>query len=265
LTLSQGGYIKSILELFGMSACQPARVPIVPGLDLPRLASTPPDAARFPYRQAIGKLLYLSLCTRPDITFAVNYLSRFSGGFDHRHWNAVLQVLRYLKATPHMGIHYQRGPLILEGYSDADWGGDTHDRVSVTGYLFKLCGGPISWATKKQSTTALSSTEAEYLATTDTGKQALHLRHLLHQITGDPQQPIVLWVDNQGAIALSHDPVHHARTKHFDIRHHWIREQVECKLIQLQYCPTESMTADMLTKALVNTKFEKFRNSAGIF
>jgi len=267
LSLKQGGAIKQILAEHNMSDCQPCATPMEPGLDLPRLDTIAPAASKLPYRRLVGCLLYIALGTRPDIAFAVNYLSRFITCYDERHWKAAQRVLRYLKGTLDYGITYSAhtdDPLILRGAGDADWGGDTHDRKSVTGFFFFLTGGPISWRVRKQSTVALSSTEAEYLSATDTSKQAIYHRNFLDEIGITQNDPTVIQADNQGAIAISKNPCKHERTKHFDIRHHFVREKVLSGEVSLKYCPTTEMVADILTKALPRIKFEKFRREAGI-
>ena len=266
-TLQQTGFILEILSCYGMNECNSCATPMEEGLQLPKLARTHPDHQKLPYREAVGKLLWVALGTRPDIAFAVNYLSRFVAAYSDLHWKALMRVLRYLRGTASYGIQYSRhvtNPLALRAYGDADWGGDKIDRRSITGYLFMLAGGPISWRTRKQNTVALSSTEAEYLSATDSSKQAVYHRNFLQEIGIEQTGPTVIHADNQGAIALSENPCKHERTKHFDIRHHFIREKVQAGEVLLRYCPTNEMVADLLTKALPRIKFEKFRREAGI-
>ena len=268
LSLKQGGFIRKILSCYGMQDCSASPTPMEVNLDLPKLPSTPPEALKFPYQSAIGKLLYLALGTRPDIAFVVTYLSRFVTGYDQRHWKALLRVLHYRKGTPDYGVTYgpsAEDPLILHGAGDSDWGGDTIERKSVTGYFFFLGGGPISWKTRKQSTVALSSTEAEYLSATDSAKQAIYHRNFLNEIGLPQPSPTIIKADNQGAIAISQNPCKHERTKHFDIRHHFIREKVMKGVLKLEYLPTTEMVADILTKALPRVKFEQFRDDACVF
>lgn len=151
---------------------------------------------------------------------------------------------------------------VLTGYGDADWGSDKVDRRSTSGFLFFYGGGPISWKTRKQATVAISTVEAEYLASTDTAKQALHHRTLLTELGAmDGNTPTIIRSDNQGCIALTENPCHHGRTKHLDIRHHFIREKVEDGLIALKYLSTGEMIADMMTKALPKPAFCKFREA----
>jgi len=267
LALKQSGFILEILDCYGMSECNPACTPMEHRLQLPKLDSTPPECTRLPYREAIGKLLYLAIGTRPDISFAVNYLSRFVTGFNDQHWKALLRVLRYLRGTVNHGILFSRqtrNPMILYGYGDADWGGDTIDRKSITGYVFFLNGGPISWRSRKQPTTATSSTEAEYLSASDSAKQAIHHRNFLNELGFPQEAPTTIRADNMGAIKLSENPCNHERTKHFDIRHHFIREKVAEGQIILRYESTSEMTADILTKALPRPSFEKFRQQLSV-
>lgn len=260
LSLSQQGYIRHILEKTRQQDVRSTSTPSPTGLVLQRPQESIPLPQ--PYRQAVGMLLYAAIGTRPDIAFPTSVVSRFISCWDLSHWNAVKFLLRYLKGSSDFTIFYDKRVSrlpILSGYSDADWGGDTEDRKSTTGYIFLLCGAPVSWASKKQATIALSSTEAEYLAATQASKEAIWLRHLLHDL-GFPQlQPTIIYEDNQSAIMLSHNPVHHARTKHFDIQHHFVREKIESKEIDLIYCPTDDMVADMMTKNLPAVKLQHLR------
>lgn len=139
---------------------------------------------------------------------------------------------------------------MLRGYCDADWAGDEGDRRSTTGYVFMLGVGAISWNSKRQPTIALSTTEAEYMAMSQCTKEAIWLRQLLADVGFVQQGGTQVLCDNQGAIALAKNPTHHSRTKHIDVQHHFIREQVEDQVIELKYVPTQAMVADVLTKAL---------------
>jgi hypothetical protein len=180
-------------------------------------------------------------------------------------WVAVKRILRYLKATPDMGIHYSRSdPQVLEGYVDADWAGDSADRKSTSGWVFTYGGGPVSWASKKQQCVALSSTEAEYIAASQATQEAVWLRGLLDSLSVEPVGPTRLFEDNQGCIAMTRNPVGHKRTKHVDIRYHFIREKVEQGQIILQYCPTAEMIADIFTKPLAGEKFSYLRDKLGV-
>jgi hypothetical protein len=152
----------------------------------------------------------------------------------------------------------------LKGYCDADWGGDLDTRRSTTGYMFFIGDGAISWNSKRQPTVALSTTEAEYMATTQAAKEAMWLRQLMSDIGCVQAKATTIMSDNQGSIALAKNPKHHSRTKHIDVQHHFIREKVETELIELKYCPTQDMVADVLTKALAKDRHHILRRSMGI-
>jgi hypothetical protein len=263
-TLRQSNYAKEILAEFRMEDCKPVGSPIALGTKLQ--AAKDGTTEDFPFRQAVGKLMYLATSTRPDIAFAVGLASRHLHKYDKSHWLFVKRILRYLKGTTDLGITFDRnaGNLELSGYADADFGGDEVDRKSTSAYIFKLCGGPVSWSSKKQGVIATSTTEAEYLAASIAAREIVFLRSLWYQLGYDQKSSTILYEDNNACIKLSENPMYHARTKHFDIRHHWIRERVQNKEIKLIYCPTEDMVADMLTKALTPQRLTHLRLSAGM-
>jgi len=174
----------------------------------------------------------------------------------------VKHVLSYLRGTLDVGITYgsvNAKAANLIGYSDADWGGDVETRKSTGGYVFTLNGGPISWSSKRQSTVALSSTEAEYMAMTQAAKEAAWLRLLLTNLgIYKGQETIPIHVDNRSAIAMGINPEFHQRTKHIDIQYHYVRQEIEAKRISTPYIETSRMLADGLTKPLAPPKFAIF-------
>ena len=208
--------------------------------------------------------MYAMLGSRPDIAYAVAKVSQYSTNPDVAHWTAVKRIFTYLAGTPHRGLLYGK---LGEGtgYTDADRGrGD--DRKSVGGWVFLLNGAAISWNSKKQSTVALSSTEAVYMALTPAVKQSLWLQGLLCDVEAirHSEELQNIKVDNQGAIALARNAEFHARTKHIDIQYHFVREYVENRKIQLHYRPTSDMTADIFTKALPQPSFIKHSIGLGL-
>jgi hypothetical protein len=210
--------------------------------------------------------MYAMLGTRPDIAYAVGLVSKFSTNPNKEHWTAVKRIFRYLAGSLLLGIFYGRKGLSA-GFCDADWG-SSEDRRSTTGYVFLLNGGAISWASRKQPVVALSSTEAEYMAITQAVKEALWLRTLFLEM-GAPRHAAEitkLFSDNQGAIALANNPGFHGRSKHIDIQYHFIRHHVnpETGTIQLEYLPTDDMTADVLTKGLARGRHEKHLAGMGV-
>jgi len=162
--------------------------------------------------------------TRPDISFAVSYLGQFNNCFDRGHWTerAAKRVLRYLKGTQHLGISYRTSDKKLEGYVDADWGNNKEDRRSFTGFVFCFNGEPVSWESKKQRTVALSSTEAEFMAMTEAVKENLYFRRSFEELEMDGLIDATIYSDNMGALKLAENPIFHNRSKHIDLRFHFI-------------------------------------------
>ena len=264
ITVSQSKYIGEILRRFGMSdkMSRSSPVPMEPGLKL--FACKDAATSNYPYREVVGSLMYLMTSTRPDISFAVGKLSRYLNSHGPDHHAAAQQVLRYLHGTPNVGLTFRKSadsPSLL-CYSDSDWASDVETRRSTTGYIFILAGAPISWCSKLQPTVALSSTEAEYMALSATTQEAISIRNLCSDLNIISPGPITIFGDNQGSIAMAKNPVNHKASKHISIRHHFVRERVDSKEVQLQYTPTASMLADFLTKALAKVSFLRIRDSA---
>ena len=183
------------------------------------------------------------------------------------HWSGVKRVLRYIKGTLDQGLKFESSSdcdINLHGYADADWAGDATTRKSTSGYMFSLAGATVSWKSKRQTVVALSSTEAEYIALCLAAQEAIWLRSLLESLGFKQSKATKLYEDNQGAIALTKNPKTHSRTKHIDIKYHYIREAVDKKDIELVYCPTDKMVADILTKGLPRPKFDELRSLMGI-
>ncbi|KAF4621852.1 hypothetical protein D9613_012077 [Agrocybe pediades] len=216
-----------------------------------------------PYHEAVGSLMYASLGTRPDITYAVQAVSRFSKNPGVSHWEAVKWIFRYLKGTKELWLSYGGTEKELTGYADAD-GNMAEDRHAISGYAFLLHGGAVSWSTKRQEIISLSTTESEYIAATYAAKEALWLRSLISQLFDTTLDATALFSDNQSAIALTKDHQYHARTKHIDIRFHFIRWIVENGSLRLIYCPTDEMVADTFTKALPSPKVKHFAAELGL-
>ena len=216
-----------------------------------------------PYQEAVGSLMYASLGTCPDITYAVQTVSHFSKNPGEAHWEAVKRIFRYLKGTKEFWLTYGGQQKDLKGYADAD-GSMAEDRHAISGYAFLLHGGAVSWAAKRQEIVSLSTTESEYVAVTHASKEALWLRSLISQLFDVALEPTPLFSDNQSAIALTKDHQYHPRTKHIDIHFHFIRWIIENGSIRLIYCPTDDMLADTLTKALPSPKVKHFAVELGL-
>jgi hypothetical protein len=219
-----------------------------------------------PYQSAIGSLMYAMLGTRPDIAYAVGAVSQYCSNPGRGHWTAVKRILRYLKGTMNFSLEYKGTNEQLIGYSDADWAGNIDDRRSTTGYVFLVADGAVSWNSRKQPTVALSTTEAEYMALAHATKEGVWIRRFLSEIgLGSPcQKPTPIYSDNQGSIALVKNPVNHARTKHIDIKHHFVREKTEGGQVQVIFCGTEEMVADVLTKGLSKERHQYLSRRMGL-
>jgi len=252
ISMCQSKYSKEILTRFNMDDCNPISTPL-DGNEKLKKPDSQEDTTKYPYQSLIGSLMYLAVSTRPDISYTVSALSQFNQNHGEEHWNAAKRVLRYLKGTLDYGLTFRKTGESLHGYVDADWAGCIDDRRSFTGYCFILADAAISWEAKKQRTVALSSTEAEYMALSEGTKEALYLQNLLGELDLKTN-PIVLFNDNQGAQELMKNPVHHTRTKHIDVRHHFVREAYEEGKIEPRYLPTEEMVADVFTKSFFGPK-----------
>ena len=208
----------------------------------------------------LGSLMYSAIGTRPDISFAVNTLAQHASAPGEAHLRALKRIFHYLIGTKNYKLIFngRTKDRTLIGFVDADWAGDANSRRSISGYVFFLNGTPVSWAAKKQPSISLSSTESEYMASSLATREAVYLRQFLVELGFRQIGPTPILIDNQSAIAIARNPEFHARTKHIEVRHHYVREKLEDGIIDLQYCPTADQTADILTKPLSLIKHEKF-------
>ncbi|CAL9014556.1 unnamed protein product [Prunus brigantina] len=178
---------------------------------------------------------------------------------------AAKRILRYVKGTQSDGIFYSANcPVKLVGYTDSDWAGDVERAKSTSGYAFHIGSGVISWSSKKQQVVALSSTEAEYIAATNSATRAVWLRQLLGALHHEQKSPTTIYCDNNSAIALARNPVFHGRTKHIHVKFHYIRDLVNDKVVEVQYCPTGEQIADIFTKGLKIDVFMKLKKMMGM-
>ncbi|SMN02585.1 hypothetical protein SPONN_1431 [uncultured Candidatus Thioglobus sp.] len=264
--IGQPTFTESILQKYGMCEAKPVKTPVCVNSKLLKASEESELTDQSLYQSAVGSLLYLATRTRLDIAFAVNNVARYCSKPTKPHWIAVKRIFRYLRGTTHFGLLYSRGsgaPTPI-GYSDADWGGDCNDHKSTTGYLFQIGGTAVTWKCKKQSSVALSTAESEYMALSSAAQEAVWIRELNSDLGNPQSQPTLIYEDNQSAIAMAKNPQFHGRSKHIGIKYHFIREQVSNDKICLQYCPTEDMIADILTKGIGPEKFEKLRKMCGM-
>lgn len=259
----QSHYLKQVLERFDMANCKPVTTPIDSQVCI---VSNPDErcdmSLRETYQSAIGSLMYAMTCTRPDLCFAVGLMSRYCANPSQAHWTVVKRMLRYVQGTKDhrlcLGAPQVDGvpvaPSLVFGYCDADWAGDIESRKSTSGYVYFIGGGPVSWRSTRQECVALSTTEAEYIAISTAVQEALWFEELTALVGLDVHKPIRVYNDNQSALQLAHNPVHHSRTKHIAIRYHFIRDHIERGAIDLKYCATQDNAADVFTKALPKVK-----------
>lgn len=264
IKLSQEKYINDLLKKFNMDSAKTVSTPIESNTKITKDLGPKSDEERDqmknrPYRELIGSLIYLSNATRPDIVYAANTLSRYCSNPGEEHWQMAKRVIRYLKGTKSYGIKYVKNGQRMEAYTDSDWGGDIEDRRSQSGSVLTLASGAISWKSKKQPIVSLSTMEAEYIALSEVSKEVIYLRRLLMhmQFYSLVESPINVFCDSQSAIELAKNAVYHKRSKHIDIRYHFTRELIEKNEIRVVYLKTESMLADIFTKALSKIKHDR--------
>lgn len=260
--LTQKQYLKRVLQRFNMnSKTKPVSTPMAPYFKLSALQSPKSDEERdymknVPYASVVGSLMYAMVCTRPDIFQAVSLVSRYMHNPGKTHWHAAKWILRYIQGTVDLGLKFEKSEdSLVTGYVDSDYAGDLDKQRSTTGYVFTMAKGPVSWRSILQSTIALSSTEAEYMAVTEAVKEAIWLQGLVTDL-GFKQQQVTIYCDSQSAIHLAKNQVYHSRTKHIDVRFHFIREILDEGDILLQKIGTEDNPADMLTKVITGIKFQ---------
>ena len=261
--ICQKKYVQDVLKRFQMEGCNHVYNPIVPGCHLTKDVEGERIDSTL-YKQIIGSLMYLS-ATRPDIMYVTSLLSRFMEEPTMLHFQAAKRVLRYLKGTSNFGILYKREKgNNLVGYSDSDYAGDLEDRKSTSGYVFFLNSGAISWSSKKQPVVSLSTTEAEYIAAASCACQAIWLRRLLENLKYVSRGPTAIHCDNSSAIQLSKNPVLHGKSKHIDIRFHFLRELTKEGTVELIYCQSSKQIADIFTKPLKLETFVRLRGLLGV-
>lgn len=211
-----------------------------------------------PYANLVGSLMYGMVCSRPDLAYAMSIVSRFMSNLGRPHWDATKWILRFIKGTVNKGLSFTRTESVKEeivGFVDSDYAADLDKRRSLTGYVFSVFGNVVSWRANLQTVVALSSTEAEYIALSEAVKEAIWLKgSVAAMIKGDCK--VNIHCDNQSAIALSKNPTFHDRTKHIDVRFHFVRETVQEGVVTLLKVHTTNNPADMMTKALPSNRLE---------
>lgn len=258
ITLDQRAYIERNLERFGMADCNSCQTPLETKMDYAALNSD--IATEAPCRSLLGCLMYISSNTRPDIALAVNVMSRYVNKNNNAVWVGLKKILRYLSGTKDLKLTYRPQKIeslhkkftnVLEGYADANYmSRDDFQPYSTCGYLFYAFGNMVSWAVKKQSIVATSTTEAEYVALYEAAKEFSNLKYLCQSLGISINLPCVIHEDNKAVVEIAKNPSHHGRTKHFNPKFHYTRELVQKNDIAVVFTSSGEQTADALTKGL---------------
>lgn len=260
LFINQEYYIEQIVKTYNLEQSKDVTTPLDYNQKLCKSGTTDGkdhEQIEVPYRELVGSLMYAMLGTRPDISFAVNVLARYSEEPRKAHWQAAKRVVQYLKTNKSLGIKFE-GNKPLTSYTDADYAADVDTRKSTSGCLILLSGGPIMWKTNKQGTVATSTTEAEFIAACLCAKETLWAKQLLVEL-GEKETPTDLYIDNQGAIRVILNNQVHPKTKHIDIKYMFLRDIVKSKQINPLYVTSEHQLADILTKQSPRGTFIKLR------
>ncbi|GKB60220.1 retrotransposon protein, putative, ty1-copia subclass [Tanacetum coccineum] len=272
--LSQSAYMDKILKRYRMDNSKRGHIPMQERLDLNKTqgASTPEEVKRMqnvPYASAVGSIMYAVRCTRPDVAFAQNITSRFQQNPGEPHWTVVKTILKYLRNTKDMFLVYGGNPeaeLRVECYCDAGFETDRDDTKSQTGYVFILNGGAVDWKSSKQSTTAMSAIEAEYIAASEAAMEAVWIRKFISGLGIVPtiNEPIKMFCDNSVALHFANKPRVQRGAIHYHRRYHYVRESIALGEIELLKVHTDDNLADPFTKALSKGKLTQHARSMGL-
>ena len=260
IKITQKGYIEKILKKFNMENANPVETPIIKSSQ-----NIEPGKAesKFPYRSAVGALMYLMVGTRPDIAYAVGVASRSLENPTEDDIVKVKRIFRYLRGTVSHGIKYQADSVKgLEAYSDADHAGDLATRRSTTGVICCFAEGAVSWFSQRQASVSISTTEAEIVASSEAARELVWLKRLFADLTQIDKTR--LFVDNEAAIKLAHNPEMHRRTKHIETRHFYVRECVQENLLEVERISSQDQLADIMTKPLFKPRFRMLCQAIGL-
>ena len=251
--------MKELLNKFDLNKVKPMATPMHPSNHLSK-DELGKKVDQTLYRGMIGSLLYLT-ASRPDILFSVCLCARFQADPRESHLIAVKRIMRYLAGTTDLCLMFEKGKNFrLMGYCDADYAGDRIERKSTSGGCHFLGGNLVSWSSKRQSSIALSTAEAEYMSAASCCSQTLWIKYQLEDYSVREEE-IPIYCDNTSAINLSKNPIQHSRVKHIEVRHHFLRDYVQRKMVVLQFIETELQWADIFTKPLSEERFQKIRRN----
>ena len=280
IRLSQSDLILSLLEDWGLTDCKTSTTPLqhnpskLPPCSPNACNDIPDDKITLSYQRLVGSLTYLAICTRPDIAYTAMALGQFNATPTRTHLTCAKGVLRYLAGTVHLCLQFPSTPHHREpdstplphtrGLSDADWASDEKDRKSISGYCFFFLESLVSWSSRKQRTVSTSSTESEYYALTNTIKEAIWIKLFLSLTTLLSPIPFPIFCDNQSTCTIANTDAISSRTKHIDVRHHFIRQHINDGAFATTWIPTSDMTADIFTKPLSSILFLRHRDNLGL-
>ena len=266
LQLYQKYYLQKVLARFGMLEANAVSTPADSNVKLQKDdgVSTPVDSMK--YQSMVGSLLYAASGTRPDISQAVGDVSKYSSHPTESHLTAVKRIMRYLKGTIDLKLTYKKCDNQIVGFADANWAGDLDNRTSTSGNIFISGTGAVSWLSKGQTVVATSTAEAEYISLYHCVQEAIVLNRLSRELNQQHNTvlPMTIYCDSQSAISIAKNINKQSRAKHIDIKYHFVRQAVANKQVSLEYCDSQNMVADMLTKPLPREQFEKLRSKMGL-
>ena len=252
-----------LLTEIGMLDCKPVETP----MEMNHKLGILPDQAltdKGRYQRLVGRLIYLSH-TRPDISYAVSVVSQFMHAPSEEHMEAVYRILRYLKSVPRKGLLFSKNGISnIEGYTNSDWAGDQTTRRSTFGYFTFVEGNLVTWKSKKQKVVARSSVEAEFRGMAHGVCELLWIRNILRDLGIEYATPMNLYCDNKAAIQIAQNPVQHDCTKHVEVDRHFIKENLDEKIIQFPFIQSESQLVDILTKAVSGKVFHGINDKLGM-
>jgi hypothetical protein len=272
IALSQSTYIDKVLKRFKMENSKKGSVPLNHGTKLSKTQGPvkPDDVermSRVPYASAIGSIMYAMTCTRPDVSFALSMVSRYQDNPGEAHWTAVKNILKYLRNTKERLLVYGgETELKVSGYCDASFQTDRDNCCSQNGWVYLLNGGTVSWNSSKQDTVADSTCESEYIAASEAAKEAIWIKNFLEDLGVVPsvQDPIEIFCDNEGAVALTKEPKDHGKSRHIDRKYHFVRHKVAEGKVIVKRVSSEENPADPFTKILSKAKHDLHGERIGL-
>lgn len=258
MTLSQTNYIESLCEKFQIQNAKLYNTPMESNLHIDPAENPDPNLS---FRNLIGALLYISSATRPDITYSVNYLSRFTTCADETHYKYALRILKYLLMSKNLKLCFKKSNVdeVLDSFVDSDWAGDHIDRKSTSGYVIRFYGNPIYWKTRKQNFVTKSSTHAEYIALSEATSEILFVLNLLETFSINVKNKINIYEDNSGALTIAKLGNLTRNSKHIEVNFHFVNENYKKGVIDIVKISSDENMGDIFTKALPKEKFFKFR------